>query len=102
MKKFLYEVSNCISNNRFNNLNTTLVNHSEGFISTVEIRRLKENIILLPITIKGKDSRFGFGFRLGNHADIQTIFEIGPQKYTNKPKGMLSNNNNVCIVLDKL
>lgn len=35
---------------------------------------------------KGTDSRFGVGFRLGEHADFQTIVELGPQKYT-KPLG---------------
>lgn len=46
-----------------------------------------ESILLLPIVEKGTDSRIGFGFRLGRHADIQTIFEIGPQFIT-KPLGM--------------
>lgn len=42
---------------------------------------------VIPPIKKGTDSRLGFGFRLGNHADFQTIFEIGPQKNT-KPLGM--------------
>lgn len=42
---------------------------------------------VIPPIKKGTDSRVGFGFRLGNHADFQTIFEIGPQKNT-KPLGI--------------
>ncbi|KAJ8706268.1 hypothetical protein PYW08_010894 [Mythimna loreyi] len=34
-----------------------------------------------PIT-KGNDHRFGFGFRLGNHADLQILYEFGPQTVT--------------------
>uniref|UniRef100_A0A2A4K1U0 Uncharacterized protein n=1 Tax=Heliothis virescens TaxID=7102 RepID=A0A2A4K1U0_HELVI len=34
-----------------------------------------------PIT-KGHDHRFGFGFRYGNHADFQVLYEIGPQTHT--------------------
>lgn len=30
----------------------------------------------------GTDSRLGFGFRLGNHADFQVLLELGPQKNT--------------------
>ena len=45
---------------------------------------------LLKIWISGADSKFGFGFRLGPHADFQTIIELGPQENT-KPLG-LSNN----------
>lgn len=41
-----------------------------------------ESIILLPSVVKGTDSRVGLGFHLGHHADIQTIFEVGPQKFT--------------------
>lgn len=41
---------------------------------------------VIPPIRKGTDSRLGFGFRLGNHADFQTILEIGPQKNT-KPLG---------------
>lgn len=44
---------------------------------------------VIPPLKKGTDSRVGFGFRLGNHADFQTILEIGPQKYT-KPLGELN------------
>lgn len=42
----------------------------------------------IPPIKKGTDSRVGFGFRLGEHADFQVQFEIGPQKFT-RPIGML-------------
>lgn len=32
----------------------------------------------------GTDSRVGFGFRLGEHADFQVLYEIGPQINTRK------------------
>lgn len=41
----------------------------------------------IPPVKKGTDSRVGFGFRLGEHADFQVMFELGPQKFT-KPIGM--------------
>ncbi|XP_018340125.1 PREDICTED: uncharacterized protein LOC108747248 isoform X2 [Trachymyrmex septentrionalis] len=31
---------------------------------------------------KGTDSRFGMGFRLGEHADFQILIELGPQTET--------------------
>ncbi|EAT41096.1 AAEL007222-PA [Aedes aegypti] len=34
------------------------------------------------ISQAGTDSRLGFGFRLGEHADFQVQFEIGPQQRT--------------------
>lgn len=34
----------------------------------------------------GTDSRVGFGFRLGDHADFQVLLELGPQKET-RPLG---------------
>lgn len=40
----------------------------------------------IPPIKKGTDSRFGFGFRLGEHADYQVLIELGPQKYT-RPLG---------------
>ncbi|XP_063701841.1 uncharacterized protein LOC134831931 [Culicoides brevitarsis] len=40
----------------------------------------------IPPIKKGTDSRVGFGFRLGEHADFQVLFEIGPQTNT-KPIG---------------
>lgn len=32
----------------------------------------------------GTDSRVGFGFRFGPHADAQVLLELGPQKRTEK------------------
>lgn len=40
----------------------------------------------IPQLKKGTDSRVGYGFRLGEHADFQILFEMGPQKFT-KPLG---------------
>jgi len=36
----------------------------------------------IPPIKKGTDSRVGFGFRLGEHADFQVMVELGPQKAT--------------------
>uniref|UniRef100_A0A1I8Q2X4 Uncharacterized protein n=1 Tax=Stomoxys calcitrans TaxID=35570 RepID=A0A1I8Q2X4_STOCA len=36
----------------------------------------------IPPIKKGTDSRLGFGFRLGEHADFQVMLELGPQKET--------------------
>ena len=30
----------------------------------------------------GNDHRIGFGFRFGNHADLQILYELGPQTST--------------------
>ncbi|XP_037300677.1 uncharacterized protein LOC119191031 [Manduca sexta] len=35
-----------------------------------------------PRIFKANDHRFGFGFRLGNHADFQVLYEFGPQTVT--------------------
>ncbi|XP_055683054.1 uncharacterized protein LOC129789946 [Lutzomyia longipalpis] len=40
----------------------------------------------IPQIRKGTDSRVGFGYRLGEHADFQVLLELGPQKFT-KPIG---------------
>lgn len=48
----------------------------------------------IPPIKKGTDSRFGFGFRLGEHADYQVLIELGPQKYT-RPLGNL----NLCRII---
>ncbi|CAH0713018.1 unnamed protein product, partial [Brenthis ino] len=37
-----------------------------------------------PRIVKGNDHRVGFGFRFGNHADFQILYEFGPQ-ITTKP-----------------
>lgn len=36
----------------------------------------------IPPIKKGTDSRVGFGYRLGEHADFQVLFELGPQTNT--------------------
>ncbi|XP_046819056.1 uncharacterized protein LOC124424278 [Vespa crabro] len=36
----------------------------------------------IPPIKKGTDSRLGIGFRLGEHADFQILFELGPQTDT--------------------
>ncbi|CAK1546411.1 unnamed protein product [Leptosia nina] len=36
----------------------------------------------IPPIKKGTDSRVGFGFAFGNHADFQVMFELGPQTNT--------------------
>ncbi|XP_072758409.1 uncharacterized protein Snsl [Anoplolepis gracilipes] len=36
----------------------------------------------IPPIKKGTDSRFGVGFRLGEHADFQILVELGPQTET--------------------
>lgn len=43
----------------------------------------------------GTDSRIGFGYRLGDHADFQVQFEIGPQKETKTIGTSTSNKRNV-------
>ncbi|XP_026290761.1 GTPase activating protein homolog 2-like [Frankliniella occidentalis] len=36
----------------------------------------------IPVIRKGTDSRLGFGFRFGPHADAQVVLELGPQRRT--------------------
>ncbi|CAK1546412.1 unnamed protein product [Leptosia nina] len=35
-----------------------------------------------PAIRKGNDHRIGFGYRFGNHADVQVVYEFGPQTTT--------------------
>ncbi|XP_022125967.2 uncharacterized protein LOC111000720 [Pieris rapae] len=35
-----------------------------------------------PPIHKGNDHRIGFGYRFGNHADFQVLYELGPQTTT--------------------
>lgn len=59
-----------------------------GLIAPQEIVSLASLVYsVFPPIKKGTDSRTGFGFRLGNHADFQVTFEVGPQRYTS-PLGM--------------
>ncbi|XP_068082694.1 uncharacterized protein [Anabrus simplex] len=38
----------------------------------------------IPPFLKGTDSRLGWGFRFGPHADFQILLELGPQIYTQR------------------
>lgn len=49
----------------------------------------------------GTDSRIGLGFRLGEHADFQTIVELGPQKET-QPIGNSESKRRRQIVVDQV
>ncbi|KAH8403153.1 hypothetical protein KR222_006199, partial [Zaprionus bogoriensis] len=40
----------------------------------------------IPPIKKGTDSRIGFGYRFGDHADFQVLIELGPQRET-RPLG---------------
>lgn len=40
------------------------------------------DVIVIRRVQTGTDSRIGFGYRLGEHADFQVQFELGPQKET--------------------
>lgn len=63
-----------------------LVSHS--FIVPQELPSILSLVYSnVPPIKKGTDSRVGFGFRLGEHADFQVQLELGPQKFT-KPIGM--------------
>ncbi|KAK0094038.1 hypothetical protein PV326_011969 [Microctonus aethiopoides] len=53
----------------------------------------------IPPIKKGTDSRVGVGFRLGEHADFQVLFEIGPQKET-EPIGNTESKRRRQIMLD--
>ncbi|XP_004925978.1 uncharacterized protein LOC101742014 [Bombyx mori] len=49
----------------------------------------------IPPIKKGTDSRVGFGFAFGNHADFQVMFELGPQTNTMNLTGQpFSSSNN--------
>ena len=39
-------------------------------------------MFIMIIKSTGTDSRFGMGFRLGEHADFQILIELGPQTET--------------------
>lgn len=55
----------------------------DAFIVPQEIPSLLSLVYSnIPPIKKGTDSRIGFGYRLGDHADFQVQFELGPQKET--------------------
>lgn len=82
----------------YDDTNSLLFNTDcDGFIVPQEVSSLLSVVYSnIPPIKKGTDSRIGFGFRLGEHADFQTIIELGPQKYT-KPLGKL-NQTFVCVI----
>ncbi|KAH8297981.1 hypothetical protein KR018_003452, partial [Drosophila ironensis] len=64
--------------------------HASTFIVPRELPSLLSIVYSnIPPIKKGTDSRLGFGFRLGEHADFQVMVELGPQKET-RPIGMQS------------
>ncbi|XP_070503112.1 uncharacterized protein snsl [Chironomus tepperi] len=61
-------------------LSSSLVILSEAFIVPQEVPSLLSVIYShIPSIKKGTDSRIGFGYRFGEHADIQVQWELGPQ-----------------------
>jgi len=64
-----------------------LINYANAFIVPQEVPSLLSLVYSnIPPIKKGTDSRVGFGYRLGEHADFQVVFELGPQTNT-KPIG---------------
>lgn len=54
-----------------------------GFIIPEELPSLLSLLYSnIPPVKKGTDSRVGFGFKLGPHADFQVMLELGPQTNT--------------------
>lgn len=51
-------------------------------VRTESYGRLAGIVLLVSILATGTDSRIGVGFRLGEHADFQMLFELGPQTET--------------------
>ncbi|XP_058818981.1 uncharacterized protein LOC131681900 [Topomyia yanbarensis] len=59
------------------------VSYTNAFIVPEELPSILSLVYSnIPPIRKGTDSRVGFGFRLGDHADFQVQFEIGPQQRT--------------------
>ncbi|XP_055596204.1 uncharacterized protein LOC129746540 [Uranotaenia lowii] len=66
------------------------VSYSNAFIVPEELPSILSLVYSnIPPIKKGTDSRLGFGFRLGDHADFQVQLELGPQQRT-RPIGTLS------------
>jgi hypothetical protein len=60
-----------------------LFNYSNSFIVPQEVPSLLSLVYSnIPPIRKGSDSRYGVGFRLGEHADFQVLLELGPQRNT--------------------
>ncbi|RZC41232.1 uncharacterized protein BDFB_010759, partial [Asbolus verrucosus] len=47
----------------------------------------------IPQFKKGTDSRFGWGFRVGDRADFQIMLELGPQKFTQPLANQMASGN---------
>ncbi|KAM8717816.1 hypothetical protein ACLKA7_004507 [Drosophila subpalustris] len=61
--------------------------NTNAFVVPEELQSLLSVVYSnIPPIKKGTDSRIGFGYRLGNHADFQVMFELGPQRET-RPLG---------------
>ncbi|XP_032686096.1 uncharacterized protein LOC116851122 [Odontomachus brunneus] len=57
--------------------------HATGLIIPEELPTILSLIYSnIPPIKKGTDSRLGVGFRLGEHADLQILIELGPQTET--------------------
>ncbi|RZC34166.1 hypothetical protein BDFB_008067 [Asbolus verrucosus] len=56
----------------------------------------------IPKLQKGTDSRFGWGFRLGDRADFQILTELGPQKFTQPLYNQRTMGNSKRSTLDSL
>uniref|UniRef100_A0A1B0FJS8 Citrate transporter-like domain-containing protein n=1 Tax=Glossina morsitans morsitans TaxID=37546 RepID=A0A1B0FJS8_GLOMM len=70
-----------------NSIYLFLVAFSDALIVPQELPSILSLIYSnIPPIKKGTDSRLGFGFRLGEHADFQILVELGPQKET-RPLG---------------
>lgn len=61
--------------------------NTNGFVVPQELQSLLSVVYSnIPPIKKGTDSRIGFGYRLGDHADFQVMIELGPQRET-RPLG---------------
>ncbi|KPI96391.1 hypothetical protein RR46_12421 [Papilio xuthus] len=49
-----------------------------------------QKAIQLSSLVEGNDHRVGFGFRFGNHADFQILYEFGPQTITTPTQAIKS------------
>lgn len=55
---------------------------SKNLLNLAEVANFKVSIKLrrLKLSIPGiSNSRFGLGFQLGDHADVQVQYDVGPQ-----------------------
>ncbi|KAK2583703.1 hypothetical protein KPH14_009625 [Odynerus spinipes] len=60
-----------------------LCDHAASLIIPEELPSILSLIYSnIPPIKKGTDSRLGVGFRLGDHADVQVLLELGPQTET--------------------